>query len=100
MIRLAGLWMVGLLSVPALGLGANAPATAGESVPSSNARGATLPNIVRHANANKSSGPHLRFGGSTCMCGHGPNEKQIEAAAKARARNAAPKEDGGHHSKN
>ncbi|MEJ2644060.1 MAG: hypothetical protein P8180_03860 [Gammaproteobacteria bacterium] len=92
--------MVGLLSVPALGLGANRPATAGEIAPSSNARGAALPTIVRHANANKSSGPHLRFGGSTCMCGHGPNEKQIEAAAKARAKNAASKEDGGLHSKN
>jgi hypothetical protein len=47
-----------------------------------------VPDIVRAAHAGGESGPHLRFGGSgsVCMCGHGPNEKQIEAAeARLRA---------------
>ncbi len=41
-----------------------------------------VPDIVRTARAGGESGPHLRFGGSgsVCMCGHGPTEKQIEAA--------------------
>ena len=41
-----------------------------------------VPDIVRAARAGGEPGPHLRFGGSgsVCMCGHGPTEKQIEAA--------------------
>lgn len=53
---------------------------------------AAVPDIVPAAQAKRGSGPHLRFGGtgSICMCGHGPTEKQIEAA-EARLRAAKGK---------
>jgi len=57
---------------------------AGAAVPLAPRTGAVdrVPDIVRAARAGGESGPHLRFGGSVsvCMCGHGPTEKQIEAA--------------------
>lgn len=102
MITRFGILMVGLLLASGAAGAAASQGSAQQTLRGADAQGGpSAPSTtVAGTPASTTSGPHLRFGGAVCMCGHGPNEKQIEAAARARSKRLQAKEGGGHVSNN
>lgn len=102
MITRFGILLVGIVLTPGVAGAAAPQGTAQQTPRGAEAQGgASAPSTtVAGARTRSTSGPHLRYGGAVCMCGHGPNEQQIEAAARARSKRLQAKEGGGHVSNN